>query len=124
MNNYWVVGASWGGVEHQDQKFVNGGYWMLGWEENEDSNQYKLAKQMKPGDRIAIKRMKGQGQTGIKIFHVGIIKDIILETNKIICTVNWVATDLDRNIEESKGCFKSIHGPFEKDSWVEQVFCI
>ncbi|MCL0065956.1 hypothetical protein M1N79_03665 [Dehalococcoidia bacterium] len=32
MANYWVVGASWGGVEHQDKKFVDEGYWMLGWE--------------------------------------------------------------------------------------------
>lgn len=122
--NYWVVGASWGGVEHQDQKFVSGGYWMLGWEENDQPSQYSLAEKMKPGDRIAIKRMKGQGQTGIKIFHIGIIKDVILETNKVICTVNWVATDLNRDIEESKGCFKSIHGPFEKDQWVVKVFCI
>jgi hypothetical protein len=121
---YWVVGAAWGGVEHQDQKFVNGGYWMLGWDEIDQPSQYSLAEQMKPGDRIAIKRMKGQGQTGIRIFHIGIIKGVILETNKVICTVNWVATDLQRNIEESKGCFKSIHGPFDKDSWVEKVFCI
>lgn len=124
MNNYWVVGASWGGVKHQDQKFVKGGYWMLGWEEKDQPSQFALAEKMKPGDRIAIKRMKGQGQTGIKIYHIGIIREVILETNKVICTVNWVATDLQRDIGESKGCFKSIHGPFEKDSWVEKVFCI
>lgn len=124
MSNYWVVGASWGGVEHQDQKFVKGGYWMLGWEEKDQPSQFALAEQMKAGDRIAIKRMKGQGQTGIRIYHIGIIREVILETNKVICTVNWVATDLQRDIEESKGCFKSIHGPFEKDSWVEKVFCI
>ena len=29
---YWVVGASWGGVDHQDGKFVEQGIWMLGWE--------------------------------------------------------------------------------------------
>jgi len=79
---------------------------------------------MKSGDRIAIKCMKGQGQSGIKIYHIGIIKGVILETNKVICTVDWVATDLQRDIEENKGCFKSIHGPFEKDAWVEKVFCI
>ena len=124
MSNYWVVGASWGGIEHQDQKFVHGGYWMLGWEEKDQPSQFALAEQMKSGDRIAIKRMKGQGQTGIKIFHIGIIRNVILETNKVICTVNWVATDLQIDIEESKGCFKSIHGPFEKDQWVEKVFCL
>jgi Fe2+ transport system protein FeoA len=124
MPNYWVVGAAWGGVEHQDQKFVEQGIWMLGWAEGEQPAQYKKASEMQPGDRIAIKRMKGQGQTGIRILHLGIIKGVILETNKVICTVDWIAVDLDRNIKESRGCFKSIHGPFEHDSWVEQVFCL
>ena len=124
MPNYWVVGASWGGVEHQDKRFIEQGIWMLGWEEDDQPAQYKKASEMKAGDRIAIKRMKGGGQTGIKIFHLGIIKGVILDTNKIICTVDWVATDLNRNIEESRGCFKSIHGPFAHDTWVEKVFCL
>ncbi|WP_429067951.1 hypothetical protein [Aeromonas bestiarum] len=122
--NYWVVGASWGGTEHQDQKFVKGGYWMLGWEEKDQPAQYALAEKMKAGDRIAIKRMKGKGKTGIKVFHTGIIQDVILETNKVICTVNWVATDLKRDISESRGCFASIHGPFTNDAWVQEVFCL
>ena len=79
---------------------------------------------MQPGDRIAIKRMKGKGQTGIRIFHLGIIKGVILDTNKVICTVNWVATDLDRDISESRGCFQSVHGPYEHDSWIQKVFCL
>lgn len=124
MPNYWVVGASWGGVEHQDKKFIEQGIWMLGWEEGDQPAQYKKASEMKVDDRIAIKRMKGGGQTGIKIFHLGIIKGVILETNKVICTVDWLATNLDRNIEESRGCFKSIHRPFEHDEWVEKIFCL
>lgn len=124
MPNYWVVGAAWGGVDHQDSKFVEEGYWMLGWKEEDQPDQYAKAAKMQVGDRIAIKRMKGQGQTGIRIFHIGVIRGVILDANKVICTVDWVATDLKRNIEESRGCFKSIHGPFERDSWVEQVFCL
>ena len=121
MPNYWVVGASWGGVKHQDKKFIEQGIWMLGWEKG---SQPKKASEIKAGDRIAIKRMKGKGKTGIKIFHLGIIKGVILETNKVICTVDWVATDLERDIAESRGCFKSIHGPFKHDSWVEEIFCL
>jgi len=97
---------------------------MLGWEEGDQPAQFKKASAMKVGDRIAIKRMKGRDQTGIKIFHLGIVKGVILDTNKTICTVDWVAKDLNRNIEESRGCFKSIHGPFEHDEWVEKVFCL
>lgn len=124
MQNYWVVGASWGGVEHQDKKFVEEGYWMLGWSEEDQPDQYTKASQMQVGDRIAIKRMKGKGQTGIRVFHLGVIKGVILDTNKIICTVDWVATDLDRDIDESRGCFKSIHGPYQRDEWVDKVFCL
>lgn len=118
---YWVVGASWGGHDHQDAKFVDGGYWMLGWQ---DGNQSDLAASMRPGDRIAIKRMKGKGQTGIRIMHIGIIREVIRETNKVICTVNWVATNLSRDIAESRGCFASIHGPYEHDAWTQEIFCI
>lgn len=121
---YWVVGASWGGVEHQDRRFVEQGFWMLGWKESDQPSQYEKASEIQPGDRIAIKRMKGQGQTSIRIFHLGIVKGVILDTDKVVCTVDWVATDLNRDIEESRGCFKSIHGPFEKDEWVEKVFCL
>lgn len=94
---------------------------MLGWEKGA---QPEKAAEMKAGDRIAIKRMKGQGQTGIRILHLGVIQDVILETSKIICTVDWVAKDLNRDIPESRGAFKSIHGPYSKDAWVEQVFCL
>lgn len=121
MPNYWVVGASWGGVEHQDEKFLKQGIWMLGWEEGD---QAEKASQIKEGDRIAIKRMKGKGQTGIKVLHLGIVKGVVLETSNIICTVDWVATHLDRDIQESRGCFKSVHGPFEHDEWVKEVFCL
>ena len=121
MNQYWVVGASWGGVDHQDQKFLEQGIWMLGWEEG---SQPGKASDMRAGDRIAIKRMKGKGQKGIRIMHLGIIKGVILETNKVICTVDWVAKNLDRNIEKSRDAFKSIHGPYEHDARVEEVFCL
>lgn len=94
---------------------------MLGWE---NGNQPEKASQIQEGDRIAIKRLKGKGQKGIRIMHLGVVKGVILDTNKIICTVDWVATNLDRDIKESRGCFKSVHGPFEHDRWIQQVFCL
>lgn len=121
MPKYWVVGASWGGSDHQDQSFVEKGIWILGWDKG---HQQVKAAGMQAGDRIAIKRMKGKGQTGIKILHIGVIRGVILEANIIVCTVDWVATNLDRDITESKGCFGSIHGPFEHDPWVEKIFCL
>jgi hypothetical protein len=67
--------------------------------------------------------MKGR-ETGIKILHLGIIKGVILDADKVICTVDWVATDLNRDILESRGCFASIHGPYDKDDWIQQIFCL
>ena len=120
MAKYWLVGAWWEGIE-QDRSFLEKGIWMLGWEEGE---QPERASEIQPGDRIAIKRLKGQRQTGIRILHLGIVKGIIRETNKVICTVDWVAKNLNRNIDESRGCFQSVHGPFEHDSWIQEIFCL
>jgi len=120
MSNYWLVGASWGGT-NQDEKWVEQGIWMLGWRKG---HQPEKAAAIKPGDRIAIKRMKGKSQTGIRIMHLGVVKGVILGTDRVICTVNWVATDLNRDIGESRGCFQSIHGPYAHDKWVEEIFCL
>lgn len=73
--------------------------------------------------------MLGQGHSGIRIMHIGIVRGVILETNKVICTVNWAATHLDRVIDGSKGCFKSVHGPYAKSDtamkqWIEEIFCL
>ena len=120
---YWLVGASWGGQDHQDQSFVENGYWVLGWESSEQPAQFAKGEQIKVGDRIAIKRMKGKGSSEIKILHIGIIKGVVAETNKSICVVDWIVKNLDRNVE-SKGCFGSIHGPYDKNEWIEKIFCL
>ena len=120
---YWLVGASWGGQDHQDQSFVENGYWVLGWESSEQPAQFAKGEQIKVGDRIAIKRMKGKGSSEIKNLHIGIIKGVVAETNKIICVVDWIVKNLDRNVE-SKGCFGSIHGPYDKNEWIEKIFCL
>jgi len=121
MPQYWLVGASWGGVDHQDARFIEQGIWMLGWEKG---RQPARAAEMRAGDRIAIKRMKGKGKRGIRIMHLGIIKGVVLDTNKVLCTVDWVATNLRRDVAESRGCFQSIHGPFPQDEWIQEVFCL
>ena len=123
---YWLVGASWGGTEHQDERFIQQGFWMLGWEHG---HQPARAAEIAAGDRIAIKRMLGQGQTGLRIMHIGIVKGVVLDTNKVLCTVDWAATHLDRIIHDSGGCFQSVHGPYIKSDsgfkqWIEEIFCL
>lgn len=95
---------------------------MLGYE---DGPQVKLAKRMKPGDRIAIKKMMGQGKRTIRITHVGIIRGVITDASNVVCSVNWVARDLDRQVKaKGRGSFQSVLGPLSHDSWVEKVFCL
>jgi len=119
---YWVVGASWDGVDDQAPRFVANNMWMLGYE---DGPQFKLAKRMKPGDRIAIKKMMGRGKSTIRITHVGIIKGVVTDAGPVICSVNWVARDLNRQVRaRGRGSFQSVLGPLSHDSWVEKVFCL
>lgn len=99
---------------------------MLGWEEG---HQPLRAAEIRRGDRIAIKRMLGQGQTGLRILHIGIVRGVVLDTNKVVCTVDWAATDLDRIIQDSGGCFQSVHGPYTKSDpswkqWLEEIFSL
>ena len=75
MAKYWIVGASWDG-EPQDRRFVEEGIWILGWEKGP---QKELASKIQSGARIAIKRRKGKGQTGIRILHLGIVKGVNLD---------------------------------------------
>ncbi|MDD9883723.1 MAG: hypothetical protein OXU62_04140 [Gammaproteobacteria bacterium] len=119
---YWVVGASWGGVDDQAPRFVENSMWMLG---HGDGPQVKLAEQMKPGDRIAIKKMMGRGQSTIRITHVGIIKGVVTDASNVICSVDWVACNLDREVEaKGRGSFQSVLGPLSHGPWVEKVFCL
>lgn len=125
--NYWLVGASWGGVEHQDKIFVENSYWMLGWSENDQPAQFAKGEKIKVGDRIAIKRMKGQGATDIRILHIGIVKGVVYHGNYVMCIVDWIATNLDRSVK-AHGCFQSIHGPYKSNAygggWIQEIFCL
>ncbi len=121
---YWLVGASWGGKEHQDARFTSQGFWMLGWEEGFQPDR---ASEMRQGDRIAIKRMRGKGKTGLTIKAIGIIQGVIHDANRIICTVDWCVDGMNRTIAESKGCFQSIHGPFmmsQDSEWLKEIFAL
>ncbi|HEU4561095.1 MAG TPA: hypothetical protein VFS20_24805 [Longimicrobium sp.] len=120
MPNYWVVGAMWGGHDDQKDVFTRRGYWELGWEDKDQPAQAARRDQIQPGDRIAVKRMLGQGATEIEIRALGIVREIDPEDKRVY--IDWVVSDLQRRVT-SKGCFKSIHGPFPPgDPWTREVF--
>ena len=88
MTNYWVVGATWGGHEDQSDKFIRRGYWFLGWSDKDQPAQANRRDQMKRGDRIAIKKMLGQGSSEIAIRALGVIKEIDQDDKRIY--VDWL----------------------------------
>src|SRR5271157_224865 len=122
MSNYWVVGAMWDGQDDQYEKFIRRGYWFLGYSDDEQPNQAKLRDQMRPDDRIAIKRMLGQGSPNIAVRALGVIREIDEEDNRVY--VNWLVTGLEREVP-SKGAFNTVRGPYTADDpWVKEAFYI
>ena len=119
---YWLVGANWDG-ENKAPKFIRNGVWVLG--KKDDDVQYAKARKMKKGDRIAIKRMPGK-RPGLAIDHIGTVKGVLNETEVVVCTVDWFATDLGRYLPDVPRHSQSVHGPFERDQekWLAKVFYI
>lgn len=133
---YWVVGATWGGTDDVLPQFIKRGYWYC-WDANQfDSeeisvgnsikNQQERFKQIKRGDRIAIKRLLGKGSAEMSILAIGIVKDIDLKEWRIY--IDWIMPEIKDRHVPLKGCAASIHGPFfkkDKDApWVHEVFCL
>ena len=123
---YWLVGATYGSEDQYD-RFVKGGFWMLGWDESDQPAQYELAKRIREGDRIAIKIRNGRGARDITIRSIGIVKKVVLDNTLIFCTVNWCAEDMNRCVFVH-GCLGSIHGPYVMQSddkgWLQDIFTL
>ena len=112
----------WGGHDDQSDKFIRRGYWFLGWSDADQPAQAKRRDEIRPGDRIAIKRMLGQASPNIEIRALGVVREIDDEDKRVY--IDWLVRDLNRQVA-ARGCFQSIHGPFaESDDWVKEAFKI
>ena len=133
---YWLVGATWGGTDDVLPQFIKRGYWYC-WDINQfdkdDSgignsikNQQERFKNIKEGDRIAVKRLLGKGASYMAILAIGLVKDVDIKEWRIY--VDWVLTDIKDRHVNLKGCVASIHGPFSKRgsdaTWVQEIFCL
>jgi len=130
MQQYWVVGAAFGGKDDALTTFKRRGYWYC-WDANKHhavdaatqpsvARQQERLKMISVGDRIAVKRLLGQGSKEIAILALGIVTDV--DTDEWRVYVNWVVDPVDRRVP-IHGCAASIHGPFSGDDpWVQQVF--
>ena len=115
-NNYWVVGANWGGDVKDD--FYRRGYWEMGHDDKKQPNFAKLRDDIKPKDRIAIKSMDGQGKTTITIHAIGIVKEVFQKR----VYIDWILKDINKTVP-SKNYFGTIHSVTDED-WKNNAFCI
>jgi hypothetical protein len=128
---YWVVGAMFGGSDDAFDVFIKRGYWYC-WDPRANISdelsilrQQEKVRQIEPGDRIAIKKMLGQGSSEIEIRSIGIVEDVDHDEWRIY--VKWVEIfgEGNRRLVAIKGAAASIHGPYEyEEPWVQQIFCL
>lgn len=148
LPNYWFVGASFGGQspeenEKQFQSFIKKGIW-YGWEPQWNENptdkvvaMQQLVRQIKEGDRIAIKKSKIiTGSATAIIRAIGIVIEVDLDEWRVY--VQWLPVGKNGSKEIFnrevllKGRSSTIHGTFariknenhEDDTWIHEIFCI
>ena len=123
MPQYWLVGAMWGGTDDALSMFIKRGYWYC-WDPKINPDIPDVVKFCFPkilaGDRLAVKKMLGQGSPSIEIRALGIVKDVDYSEWRVY--VDWLVTDLNRQVP-IKNHMGSIHGPLSAaDEYTRLVF--
>lgn len=118
MPNYWVAGAN---VDKQDMTdhFIDHGFWFADAQGVQD-----LIETIQPRDRIAIKRMLGQGATEIAIKALGVVqKAEYYEALRFkMVYVDWIGLTEDRRVPFG-GFGAALHGPFPgRDDRMREIF--
>lgn len=124
---YYLAGAFWG-RDDQYNDFITSGRWESGYKSGDDEfpKVESVLKQMRKGDRIAIKKKLGQGKSQIMIRAIGIIKSIDLE--RAIVYVDWIVTGMKRKVA-CKNVLATLHGPYYRTSqnhaeWIQEIFSL
>ena len=123
MPKFWLAGATEdeGNGLDRSAEWQRSGVWKLMWDAGDKPVYDGRLARIEVGDRIAIKSMCGQGKSTIKIKAIGIIKEVSIEGRLVV--VDWKLTNMSR-IVPSKGCYGTLHGPFERDMWTRRVFSL
>ena len=105
----WFVGASFGGVDDQTERFLERGIWENGYTHDDTSahavRQMNLVKQVQPGDRIAIKAAYpptgelpfdslGNTVSGMVIKAIGVVKQNMGDGR--LLEVDWTSVEPPR----------------------------
>lgn len=120
---YFVVGATFGTTDMYSD-FIENNIWYMGWREIDNTASVKKyftrISKIRVGDNIAIKRLRGKGQSDINILAIGEVTKIV----KDILFVNWVKVDMDRTVPIN-GCVGTVYGPYMYENiWTREVFCL
>ncbi len=120
---YFLGGAYWNN-EDQYPDFIESGRWETG-SDKKTRDCLPCLEQMRKGDRIAIKKMLGQGSSQIQIRAIGIIK--LVDTHRGIVYVDWIRKGMKRKVDSSNA-FSTLHGPYlntgKHADWINQIFCL
>lgn len=119
---FWIVGAARSRQEDHYQEFITGSYWKLFYRDEEQPDQAAKRDLMRPGDRIAIKKMVGgkNGNGKVRIRAIGTIQRCDKRRKRV--SVSWDLLNLDREVR-GHSLLKSIHGPFSaQTAIVKDVF--
>jgi hypothetical protein len=115
---YWIVGATVDGQDMTDA-FVKHGFWFA-----DAVGAQEPAASIRPGDRIAIKRMLGQGATEVAIKALGVVEEVgdYEALNFRMIYVTWISLREERRVP-FRGWGAAIHGPYAKtDPVIKDVF--
>jgi len=124
MARYFVVGATWDKTEDKLPEFIDGGYWQMGWEDSKKPDMAAIRDSIRPGDRIAVKRILGPGNANILIRALGIVREVDKFGGRVY--VDWILRGLSREVP-SNACYGTIHGPYTMRThpdWIPIVFRI
>lgn len=121
--------------------FVRRGYWMIGWDDEDQSTFAQRRDDMQPGGGVAIKTGLGPGSSEIQIKAPGVVVGLgeleaaVDETERRATGrtrrrvyVDWWQKrfeNQERLAHATGGPFGAIHGPYDLDTykdWINGVF--
>ena len=128
--SYWFVGASYGGTDDQTSRFLIEGIWENGY----DDEYHDLVREMRPGERIAIKATytrkhdlpfdnRGHSVSVMKIKAVGTIAENLNDGKRV--RVNWTEQDLSREwyfYTYQRTVWRVMPGEWESDNLIAFTF--
>jgi hypothetical protein len=118
---YFTVGAMYNhGTIDMLPTFLERGTWVNGYERTKPIYN-DIFDKVKVGDRIAVKRLNGQGAQDMRILALGIVKDI--DANGDTLYIKWIIQHHNRTVPLG-GCIGTITGPLVASNWRDAIFSI